>query len=233
MYDYVKDKTFLRGIRSFGGRIMQNVCCCLKKDYNISAMFYLVGSGARNLILQNENNPIDLDYNLEIVKVKDYNDCRYIKECVKKTFNKVLNQNSLRDCEDSTSSLTSKKIYYDDEKFYDYEQSYCRFANCHNPIFSIDVCIVRRHTDNSYFRLIHKKTGWVSNDEYKWELAPNSSKIKVKLDYIKKSGKWNLVREQYKKIKNNYLVQNDHTHSSFICYIEAVNNVYNSKKNWK
>ena len=28
----------------------------------------MVGSGARNLILQNENNPIDLDYNLEIIR---------------------------------------------------------------------------------------------------------------------------------------------------------------------
>lgn len=30
-----------------------------------------------------------------------------------------------------------------------------------------------------------------------------------------------------------YLTQNDHNHPSFICYIEAVNNVYNSRKHWK
>ena len=34
------------------------------------------------------------------------------------------------------------------------------------------------------------------------------------------------------KIKNQYLTSNDYNHSSFICYMEAVNNVYNSRKHW-
>ena len=34
------------------------------------------------------------------------------------------------------------------------------------------------------------------------------------------------------RIKNQYLTSNDYNHSSFICYIEAVNNVYNSRKHW-
>ena len=38
--------------------------------------------------------------------------------------------------------------------------------------------------------------------------------------------------QQYEKIKNMYLVRNDYNHPSFICYIEAVNNVYNSRKSW-
>lgn len=54
-----------------------------------------------------------------------------------------------------------------------------------------------------------------------------------KADYIKSKGKWALVRKQYKKIKNKYLTSNDYNHSSFICYIEAVNNVYNSRGHWK
>ena len=52
---------------------MQLLCHYLKEDYDIGANFYLVGSGARNLILQNENSPIDLDYNLEIVRCEDSN----------------------------------------------------------------------------------------------------------------------------------------------------------------
>ena len=43
---------------------------------------------------------------------------------------------------------------------------------------------------------------------------------------------YGLTREQYKRIKNKYLTSNDYNHSSFICYIEAVNNVYNSRKHW-
>ena len=34
------------------------------------------------------------------------------------------------------------------------------------------------------------------------------------------------------RIKNQYLTSNDYNHSSFICYMEAVNNVYNLRKHW-
>ena len=46
------------------GEIMQDFCHLLKENHNIDANFYLVGSGARNLITQNASQPIDLDYNL-------------------------------------------------------------------------------------------------------------------------------------------------------------------------
>lgn len=68
--------------------------------------------------------------------------------------------------------------------------------------------------------------------EIYWNVAPNSKKINEKVNYIKKCGKMGLVRQQYEKIKNMYLVRNDDNHPSFICYVEAVNNVYNSRKSW-
>ena len=86
--------------------------------------------------------------------------------------------------------------------------------------------------DGNYHRLIHEKTGFSYYDKYFWNQAPNSRRLKEKADYIKSKGKWALVREQYKRIKNKYLTSNDYNHSSFICYIEAVNNVYNSRKHW-
>ena len=197
MYEYVDDKQFLSRMRSLCGDIMQDLCHTLKKEYDIGSSFYLVGSGARNLILQNSNQPIDLDYNLEITRIDDWKDCRNIKECARKAFNKVLRKYDWSDCEDSTSSLTTEKRY---------------FLNGNDTEFSIDVCIVW----NRYF----------------WNQAPHSRRLKEKADYIKRNGKWALVREQYKTIKNRYLTSNDYNHSSFICYIEAVNNVYNSIKNW-
>ena len=84
MYEYVDDKQFLSCMRSFCGDIMQDLCHTLKEEYDIGSSFYLVGSGARNLILQNSNQPIDLDYNLEITRIDDWYDCRNIKECVRK-----------------------------------------------------------------------------------------------------------------------------------------------------
>lgn len=217
MYEYLNNKKFLRRIRPSCGNIMQNLCHTLKKEFDIGASFYLVGSGARNLVMQNANNHIDLDYNLEIIRVDDFEDCRSIKENVRKAFNKVLSKRGQGwgDCEDSTSSLTAKNYY---------------FSQGNKTIFSIDVCIACQDTDGNYYRLIHKKTGSTNRDQYYWNIAPNSSRIKEKAYFIKKKGKWQSVREQYKKIKNKYLTSNDHNHPSFICYTEAVNNVYNSIK---
>ena len=234
MYNYVTDKQLISSMRSLCGNIMQDLCHTLKVDYDIGATFTLVGSGARNLILQNANEPIDLDYNLKIVRSDDW-DRKYIKECVRKAFNIVLRKHGWRDCEDSKSSLTTKKHYLPGSK----------------TLFSIDVCIVREDEDGNLCRLIHKKTGYTNvnniayaasiyaglvtrrlDNDYCWNEAPNSRDIKFKVDYIKSNGKWELVREQYKKIKNRYVTQNDYNHPSFICYIEAVNNVYNSRKHW-
>ncbi len=103
MYEYVDDKQFLSRMRSLCGDIMQDLCHTLKEEYDIGSSFYLVGSGARNLILQNANQPIDLDYNLEITRIDDWYDCRNIKECVRKAFNIVLRKYKWNDCENSVS----------------------------------------------------------------------------------------------------------------------------------
>ena len=218
MFEYVEDKEYLSRVRSVCGEIMQDFCHTLKEDYDIGSTFYLVGSGAKNLIVQNASQPIDLDYNLEIVRCEDFDDCRKLKECARKAFNKALSMNGWGDCEDSTSSLTAKRRH---------------FTQGNQTLFSIDVCIVCEDVDGNYHRLIHEKTGFSYYDKYFSNQAPNSRRLKEKADYIKSKGKWALVREQYKRIKNKYLTSNDYNHSSFICYIEAVNNVYNARMSWK
>lgn len=114
MYEYVTDKKFIKRMRKSCGEIMQDLCHTLKQEYDIGAQFYLIGSGDEKLILQNASEPIDLDYNLEIVRCADFDDCRHIKECVRKAFNMVLRNYGLRDCQDSTSSLTTYKMYFQD-----------------------------------------------------------------------------------------------------------------------
>lgn len=218
MFDYVKDKEFLSRMRNLCGEIMQDFCHYLKEDYDIGARFFLVGSGARNLIVQNASLPIDLDYNLEIVRCEDFEDCGFLKECARKSFNKALKEHGWGDCDDSTSSLTTEKRH---------------FLKGNPTEFSMDVCIVCRDTEEHFHRLKHKKTGFTYLDEYYWNEAPHSAGIQEKAKYIKEGGKWQLVRAQYKDIKNRYLQRNDHDHPSFICYIEAVNNVYNARINWK
>lgn len=218
MFDYVEDREFLSRMRNLCGGIMQDFCHCLKEDYDIGARFFLVGSGARNLIVQNASLPIDLDYNLEIVRCEDFEDCGFLRECARKTFNKVLNEYGWGDCKNSTSSLTTKKVH---------------FVEGNPTEFSMDVCIVCRDTEERFHRLIHQKTGFTYWDRYYWNEAPHSAGIQKKAKYIKERGKWQLVRTQYLDIKNRYLRQNDHDHPSFICYIEAVNNVYNARMSWR
>lgn len=213
----IDDKEFVSKMRNLCGDIMQDLCHILKEDYDIGATFYLVGSGARNLIMQNNNESVDLDYNLEIIRCEDFEDCRYIKECVRKSFNKALKVNDLDDCNDSTVPLTTELIY---------------FTEGNDTEFRMDVCITARDEDDNYYRLVHEKTGFALYDRYFWNIAPNSKRINEKVDYIKKCSKWMLVRQQYEKIKNMYLIRNDYNHPSFVCYVEAVNNVYNLRKRW-
>lgn len=250
MYEYVTDKKFIMRMRKSCGEIMQDLCHTLKQEYDIGAQFYLVGSGDEKLILQNASEPIDLDYNLEIVRCADFDDCRHIKECVRKAFNMVLRNYGLNDCRDFTPSLTTYKMYFQNRIKYSHyltfssalapvtaknsdlrcamgtSYSLYHLAVTNNIYFSMDVCIVSKDSKRNCYRLIHEK----ASDKYYWNIAPNSKNLKMKSEFIKKNGNWNLVRNQYKNIKNHYLQQNDFDHPSFVCYIEAVNNVYNSIK---
>ena len=192
MFEYVEDKEYLSRVRSVCGEIMQDFCHTLKEDYDIGSTFRLVGSGAKNLIVQNASQPID--------------------------FNQALYMNGWGDCKDSTSSLTTERRH---------------FTQGNQTLFSIDVCIVVTDAQDRMYRLIHEKRGFIDYDRYYWNQAPYSSGIREKVDFIKRKGKWNLVRKQYLRLKNKYLTSNDYNHPSFICYIEAVNNVYNSRMSWK
>ena len=221
MYHYLDDREFEHIMRRLAGKIMQSLCHRLKVEYDIGANFELVGSGGRNLILQNADEPVDLDYNLEILKCEDINNGRKLKEDIRKTFNEVLNEHRFGDCQDSTSCLTSPRIY---------------FVRGNKTEFSIDVCITRQDEAGYYHRLIHKKTGCLDWDQYYWNIVPDSERIREKAADIKTHGKWAQLREEYLKIKNGYLSRSGHTvwlgnmyvnHPSFVCYIEAVNNVYN------
>lgn len=212
MYKYVTDKKYLSLVRQTCGKIMQELCHVLKEKYDISSVPILIGSGSRKLVTQNENGACDLDYNIEIINCNDFKDCRSIKEAVRKSFNIVLKNHNLNDCSDSKSSLESGNMVF------------TKYEN--KTEFSIDVGIVVTDNKGYYYRLIHEKTGRMRLDGYYWNQAPNSHNVREKADYIKKTGNWDLLKDKYLELKNMYLRRNDYNHPSFICYIEAVNNIY-------
>lgn len=216
MYHYVEDKEFLSRARSTCSSIMKQLEDELRNK-GMNTQFFLVGSGARNMVTQNENGSIDYDYNLNIISCENWDDCKGIKDLVRNAFNKVMRKNSLNDVDDSTSSLTSKSIYFTDNP---------------NIKFSIDVCIIAMNQDGTWDRLIHEKCRdafFIGNqDKFYWNTAPNSNGYKKKADKIKEvPGAWENVRNEYLKVKNKYL-RNNNSKPSFVCYIEAVNNVYNT-----
>ena len=213
MYHYVQDKDFLRRAQSASSRMLKKVEELLRKEYKINSQIFLVGSGARNMVTQNESESIDFDYNLNIISCPDWEKPRSIKESVRKTMNRIMTNEGLGTVNDSTSCLTTKTISFKDSP---------------ENKWSIDLCIVTKDPDGNWQRLIHEKTGFAQYDRYFWNTTPNSEDYSYKAAKIKECpGWWNEVRNSYLRIKNHYLQRYDYNHPSFVCYIEAVNEIYN------
>lgn len=215
MYHFIEDKDFLKRMRGLCSNIVNQLVQSINNDNELIVEAHLVGSGARNLETQNANEPVDLDYNLNIVNSKNKQlkalSEQSIKEYIRKIFNEVLNKNGWRDCQDSTSCLTTERRH---------------FTKGNSTKFSIDLAIVHENPDGTWLRLIHEKTGRVSNDKWYWNEAPHSKGLKKKADELKSNNHWEKVRDTYLNKKNMYLSRRDYNHQSFNCYIEAVNEVY-------
>ena len=216
MYKFIEDKDFLHSMRSVCSDIVNQLVQIINNQDFLTVKAHLIGSGAKNLITQNENEPIDLDYNLVIININsswDINDCKQIKEYVKKKFNDVLKNSGLGACSDSKSCLSTKKLHFIE----DYQTK-----------FSIDLAIVYEDKYGNWRRLIHKKTGIVFLDEWIWNISRNSKELTNKVKWIKDNNLWSKLRNAYLNKKNMYLRRGDNEHPSFICYIEAVNEIYNN-----
>lgn len=210
MYHFIEDKQDLTRAQSLATEIAMAVQDQVRED-GVSCQVFLIGSGARNLATANNNEPFDFDFNLNILKCDNWGDGRTIKETIRKSANKVMREYGLNDFQDSTSSLTSSEIYFED-------QPALRF--------SIDIGIVTKDNNGLWNRLIHEKTGFSITDKYYWNEVRNSKGLGDKATILKKNNHWKDVRQRYLDIKNKYLRANDHNHPSFVCYIEAVNEIY-------
>lgn len=213
MYHYIEDKGFLKHMRSHCSTIINQLVQCINNDSVMAVEAHLVGSGARNLITQNANEPIDLDYNLCVLEVFEigFNSSQAIKEYIRQHFNKVLNQNGWGDCRDSTSALTTELRH---------------FIKGNDTEFKIDLAIVRQ-SHYGLERLIHSKTGIISLDQWYWNQVRDSKGLADKVRKIKSENWWLEVRDKYLEKKNMYLRQGDtDNHPSFNVYIETINEIY-------
>ena len=218
MFHFIDDKEFLSDLRSACADIVNQLKQEINRDGIMEVNTYLVGSGARNLITQNENEPIDLDYQLEIISISglEWNKCKEIKEYIRKKYNEILCRNHWPDCNDSTSVLSTKYVCFD---------------SGNKTHFKIDLAIIVKDNKGNWWRLIHNKTGDFNTDEWVWEQGRDSKNLENKVNKLKQKGYWEEVRERYLEIKNRYLSQSNRNHPSFICYIEAVNEIYQKYRN--
>lgn len=213
MYRYFEDKDYLKKARSFCSKFLEKVKDELRLKYSINSEVILIGSGARNMVTENAYEGIDFDYNFNIISCPNINDCKYLKTSLKTVLNKYLNESNLGECSEGTASLTTKKMSW---------------AN--STKFSMDVAIVSSNSSDDWFRLIQEKTN--QPNRYYWNIAPNSKKYSNKAKELKTIvGAWDKVHVKYLELKNMYLSKNDTNHPSFICYIEAINAVYNHYNN--
>lgn len=206
MYQYVNNAT-VQPYRSFCSDKMNQIKQLLYHDYDIVASFSLIGSGAKNLVTQNEAASFDLDYNLEIQSHSiEYLDAKKLKTIVMNMLNKILsNQNCpFSDSQDSTAVITSRWI--DNKKLR----------------FGFDVAILAKNTNGKFCRMIHDK----QNDRYFWTEVPDSQEVFSKMELLKKNGWWSEIRNLYLRKKNMYLQRNDKNHPSFVVFVETVNEVY-------
>ena len=212
-YHWIEDRVFLSSMKSCCSDVVNRLVQSINQDGVMEVKQHLVGSGAKNLITQNANDPVDLDYNLEIIDSGEIpiRDCRQIKEYVKEKFNEILDRVGWGNCQDSTSALTTKTYY---------------FKKGNRTPFSIDLCIVATNNNGNRCRLIHEKTGIAQWDRYYWNEAKHSDGLENRIAWLKDNDVWLEVRDTYLEKKNHYLCQNDHDHPSFIVYIETVNEVY-------
>lgn len=213
MYHWIEDKEFLGAMRSLCSGIINELVQSINNDGRLCVCAHMVGSGARHLETQNANEPIDLDYNLNILKSYDFDlsrDAGSIKAYIQKMFNVVLARYDFRPCQDSTSALSTHWIY---------------FTDGNQTRFSIDLAIVQER-DETWYRLIHEKTGLVSYDRWYWNEGPDSKGLERKVQWLKTNDCWLEVREAYLDKKNMYLRRGDRNHPSFKCYIEAINEVF-------
>lgn len=73
MDHYVRDKAFLKNAQNYCAELLRDLIKELL-EAEIGSQFFLVGSGGRNMVSQNENRSIDFNYNLNIQKHRNIND---------------------------------------------------------------------------------------------------------------------------------------------------------------
>jgi len=214
MFEYVT-KAEYQPVREELEKIIKQAQSIMRTEYDLTFQFKLIGSGKKHLITRviGGNQGFDFDYNLIIPTPDGFTwKAKVVKQQFMSAFQKALGGSKYSAPQDSTSSFTIKVVDRANKKI---------LHSCDFAIIYYDEGLI----ENGYFYLHNNKV----QNYYSFEKRELSRNIEDKLQEIKNfyvQG-WNLVRDEYLKIKNRNIIADKH---SFVLYLEAINNVYNQMK---
>ena len=172
--------------------------------------FTPVGSSSpdRNMItcLRNGNIGFDFDYNIEPNPKNNNTNPAFIRNRIYEALRKHAGKFGYTNIEESTSVITIKAVD--------------RYRS--RILFSCDFAIVHHYNDNGvrYQQYIRYNKG---RNTYSWEDRGKGFYIEHKIEWLKKNGYWNNLRDYYIEKKNCNEDPNKHSRSLLA---EAVNEKY-------
>ena len=204
MYSYV-DKKLYGPCQFLATQSISEACRNMKQSDHLYFKIYLIGSASTGLITSSTGKSFDLDFNLVISSLPtEYaNNLQRFKDLVRKRLDQVLTEHGCSNGQDSTSAITYSHL------------------NGSAPDFCLDICILKKEKDDAMSRLVHHKN---DPDNFTWDTRKDFSDLNRRENLIASSGKWEMLRDKYLKLKEKYA--SDPEHPSFVVYSEAVNLVW-------
>lgn len=195
--------------------IIKKVQNILRDDFTFQ--FRLVGSGKKHLItrVKGGNKGFDFDYNLILNCEPGYHwKPKFAKEKLMQAFDEAIKGTKYDHPEDSTTSITLKVKDTRNSRIV----HSCDFAIIYYPELE--------EGEDEYFKYIrnNKKNG---QSHYTWEVRNCSRNVDFKLEWLKENidNYWDVIKEEYLKVKNANNNPNKH---SFQLFFETINNLFNA-----
>lgn len=113
MYDFVYSSDVSQ-YREICSDILTKLQSCLKKEHDINTQFTLVGLRSENLVMRNGFDPLEMDYNLQIIGMADeYRDNLFkLKNAVRDSLNNIAGSTWFYDNFSRCAPAMSSLLYF-------------------------------------------------------------------------------------------------------------------------
>lgn len=220
MYSFVKNKSLIKNIESFGSTLIKDLIKRINKQKYIRVQKELFGSGSEELIVQNDKGVIIIDYNLIVYAFFEGNslyDCKKIREFVKKNFDESLTQFGCEISKDHSLSLAAENLTIDDYK---------------DTPFIINLNIVFEFGPEYWIQLAHFKKSDAKKERWFWYNVPNTNSLMKRVEECKECDLWKDVQNIYLEKMNDFSKIFNRNADWFYCYAAAITEVENKNSDY-